>query len=156
MSEELSVNIVKLDPNAKIPTYGTAGAGAFDFYSIQDTIIYWGQPQIIGTGLAMEIPTGYSMLIFSRSGQGFNQDVRLSNCVGVIDSDYRGEIKIKLTRDANNGALIQTIPQSVTYRAGDRIAQGLLVKTPKVTFTQTEKFLTMTERGAGGLGSTGK
>ena len=85
------------------------------------------------------------MLLFSRSGHGFSSGVRLANCVGVIDSDYRGEIKIKLQKDTEYSYF--------AINPGDRIAQGLIIPYPRVEFVEGE--LTGTERGAGGFGSTG-
>ena len=139
----MKIKVKKLSPDAVMPAYATEGAGAFDLVGFnkqphKDTCTY-------DTGLAFEIPKGYVMLVFSRSGHGFKDDMRLANCVGVIDSDYRGEVKVKLTRD--NG--INAFPYS-----GDRIAQGMLIKLPKTTFEEVEE-LSATDRGQGGFGSTG-
>ncbi len=90
------------------------------------------------------------MLIFSRSGHGFNHNARLANCVGVIDSDYRGEVLVKLSMDDEF-----CDPETELYiRPGDRIAQAMLVQVPRCEFEVVEQ-LTITERGAGGFGSTG-
>lgn len=97
------------------------------------------------TGLAFEIPPGWVMLIFSRSGHGFKSQTRLANCVGVIDSDYRGQVSVRLTVDAGGGL-------SVAH--GDRIAQAMLVPIPRVELIEVDE-LSDTERGAGGFGSTG-
>ena len=102
---------------------------------------------MISTGLSVEIPSGYGLFIFSRSGQGFKSDVRLANCVGVIDSDYRGEIKIKLTKDVASWAMPSEI------KSGDAIAQGVILPYPRVTFVEADE-LSNTERGTGGFGST--
>ena len=85
------------------------------------------------------------MLIYSRSGHGFKNDVRLANCVGVIDADYRGELMVKLTGDTYG---------QLTIKPGDRIAQAMLVPVMKVHFKEVQE-LSETVRGAGGFGSTG-
>ena len=88
------------------------------------------------------------MLIFSRSGQGFNYDMRLANCVGVIDSDYRGELMVKLTKDVG--------PESqAIVNEGVAIAQGMLIKLDRIKFIEVEE-LSLTDRGTGGFGSTSK
>ena len=140
------LKIQRLFPAAKLPTYSTEGAAAFDFYATETLQIREGWPATFSTGLKAEVPEGYVLLLFSRSGHGFNKGIRLVNCVGVIDSDYRGEIKIKRTADATGGGLIQE---------GDRIAQGLLVEIPRVQIEEVEK-LSETRRGEGGFGSTGR
>lgn len=142
----MKVKIKKLAEEAKVPTYGTDGAGAFDFYTPHPVKVYEWANETVHTGIAMEIPAGHVMLIFSRSGQT-KDFVRLANCVGVIDSDYRGEIMIKLIRDN---------PYSMTdYPAGSRVAQGFIVPVPKVEFEIVSE-LSSTERGSSGFGSTGK
>lgn len=145
----MKIRIKKLNESAQVPSYATDGSACFDLYACVDTMlpIYEGVPVEVATGLSFEIPKGYVMLIFSRSGHAFKHDVRLSNCVGVIDSDYRGEVKVRLTRD-------QSFSTSMKVAQGDRIAQALLVPYPEVSFVEAEN-LTETERGFGGFGSTG-
>lgn len=145
------LKIKKLDKKAIVPKYATPGAGAFDLHAINvqtgEVSIYSGGPVVFDTGLAFEIPAGYAMLILSRSGNGFKQDTRLSNCVGLIDSDYRGQVRVKLTRDpASSSPLIA--------KEGDRIAQAIIVKADQWAFEVVEE-LSETERGEGGLGHTG-
>ena len=144
----MNVNLSLLYTDSIAPTYATEGSGAFDFYAHEYAQASYGQPAVIGTGVAMEIPPQHSLLVFSRSGHGFKHNVRLSNCVGVIDSDYRGEIFVKLTLDA------PSYLTSFPVQKGDRIAQGLIVYTPKIKFTEV-KTLSETKRGSLGLGSTG-
>jgi dUTP pyrophosphatase len=138
----------KLMEGAVLPTYATRGSAAFDIYSNQDAVIQYGQPAIIQTGLIPEIEEDHALLLFSRSGHGFNYNTRLANAVGVIDSDYRGQILVKLTMDFPSW--------QVTYNVakGDRIAQGIVIPVPRVyiseVFTVSE-----TARGEGGFGSTG-
>lgn len=140
----MKINIVLKDKDAAVPIYGTDGAVCFDFFAINNAWVARYEPGVFPTGLEMEIPYGYGLFIFSRSGHGFNNDIRLGNCVGVIDSDYRGEVKIKLTADGGEPKL---------FRKGDRIAQGCILPVPRVQFNVVEK-LSDTIRGAGGFGST--
>lgn len=140
------------------PTYATSGAGCFDIRADTynkletsdnehwSTTIGMNESITFGTGLFFEVPQGKVLLVFSRSGHGFNNNIRLSNCVGVIDSDYRGELKVKLTKDS--------IFSLFSINKGDRIAQAMLVDSNQVQFEIVEE-LSETKRGVGGLGSTG-
>lgn len=139
------IKVKLLSMDAKVPTYGTSGAACFDFYAINSGIVPANHSCIFRTGVAMEIPEGKALLIYSRSGHGFKNNLRLSNCVGVIDSDYRGEIKIKIKSDGGNGLMID---------AGERIAQGMIIDAPRYEF-EVVSDLSETERGDGGFGSTG-
>ena len=159
----MNIKIRKLHPGAIVPTYGTAGAAAFDLYAatVEKTLVaepyevggdrydsYRDDfPITAGTGLAFEIPEGYAMFIYSRSGHGFKHGVRLANCVGVIDSDYRGEVMVKLTTDDPDTRL--------DIASGDRVAQAVILPVPQVVFEVVDE-LTPTARGTGGFGSTGK
>jgi dUTP pyrophosphatase len=140
------VRVKKLDPAARLPEYATDGSGCFDLFASTGGMMNPGGSLVIDTGLAMEVPEGWVLKIYSRSGHGFNGDVRLSNCVGVIDSDYRGQVKVKLKSDG--GAMLLVTP-------GDRVAQGMLVEVERVSFVEVDQ-LTATGRGLGGFGSTGK
>lgn len=145
----MNLKICKLHSDAIVPQYQTLGAACFDLHAINVT---YGKLMIdssheFSTGLAFEIPAGYAMLIFSRSGHAWMNDVRLSNCVGIIDSDYRGEVKVKLTADWRKGNVLYV-------KDRDRIAQALVLPVPRVTFMVMD-YLSQTERGAGGFGSTG-
>ena len=145
---ELTVKLKKMHVDAKIPTYSTEQSAGFDFYSVDNVKISKENPQIIRTGVSVEIPNGYVMLLFSRSGHGFKNNVRLSNCVGVIDSDFRAEVLVKLAKDdiQNNEFHID---------AGDRIAQGIIIPFPKIIFEEATS-LSETNRGENGFGSTGR
>ena len=150
----MKLKVKKLHPDAILPKYATDGAACFDLHALGPADRFYDgqeiteQPLTLETGLAFEVPKGHVMLIFSRSGHGFMNDTRLANCVGVIDSDYRGEVMVRLTRD---GAW-ETKPLRV--RPGDRIAQAMIVPIPQVELELVDE-LTSTERGTGGLGSTG-
>ena len=139
----MEVKVKKVHKDAKLPTYATDGSGCFDFYTVDKGMVGV-IDHIFDTGLQMEIPKGYALFIFSRSGHGFNQKIRLSNCVGVIDSDYRGNIKINLISDRG----------AISFKTGDRIAQGCILPVPHVTFQGVDD-LSETDRGQGGFGSTG-
>lgn len=155
IGKKMILNISKVSPTAIIPTYASAGAACFDLHADMSGdpnafhCVNHGTPALIRTGLAVEVPENHVMLVFSRSGHGFKTNVRLSNCTGVIDSDYRGEIMVRLTRDNDEGGV-------VTIRHGDRIAQAMIVPIPRVIFYEVdESELTRTERGTSGFGSTG-
>ena len=144
----MNVKIKKLHPLAMRPTYGSPGAACFDMYAVLDDPIAVepGSSRVLNTGLAFEIPEGWCMKVYSRSGHGFNYDVSLSNSVGVIDSDYRGEVKVKLRNDSDAPFVVTT---------GDRVAQAEIVPAWQHDFAFADD-LTETERGLGGFGSTGR
>lgn len=146
MTDTLRIKIKKLCADAVAPQYATPGAACFDLHSTTEGVATKEAPLVCGTGLAFEIPDGHVMLVFSRSGHGFKNDVRLSNCVGVIDADYRGEVKVKLAKDSLGGIL--------PVQKKDRIAQAMVIPVDKVAFVEVEE-LGSTERGEGGFGSTG-
>lgn len=151
----MKLRILKLHPEARVPQYATEGAACFDLHAVIESACMEAEPRYTEpvttrTGLAFEVPAGHVMLIFSRSGHGFNHDTRLANCVGVIDSDYRGEVQVKLTRDPRD----EFVP-TLRFQHGDRIAQALILPIPRVEFEVVEE-LTTTDRGAGGFGSTGQ
>ncbi len=144
----------KAPPAAVLPIYGSGGAGCFDLTAVEvnggtDPVnVLCGAPVLCNVGLAFEIPVGHVMLIFSRSGHGFKNAIRLSNCVGVIDSDYRGTVQVKLTMDASQDY------RPIQIKPGDRVAQAMIIPAPYVHFELAEE-LGETERGEGGFGSTG-
>ena len=148
----LNVNILLEHPKAIMPFYATDGAAAFDLFSVESEIIYPHQSVIFNTGVKIEVPEDHVLLIFSRSGHGFKNDIRLSNCVGVIDHDYRGLIKVKLAYDR-----VAEPPYSDAFEVfeGDRIAQGIIFPFPRVGFTIVSE-LSETARGENGFGHTGR
>lgn len=156
--EEMNeLNIYLSRPGARIPTYATSGSACFDIYAVLDEplSVCVGEPVIVPTGLKFDIPVGYALMIYSRSGHGFNNDVRLSNCVGVIDSDYIGELMVKLTQDVDHyeGEDVVFAPFRVNH--GDRIAQGMLIPVEQVTFNQVNEPPRQKTDRQGGFGSTG-
>lgn len=146
----MNIKIKRLTETAKLPTYATEHACGFDLYAdLLVTEQLWPDlPVVIPTGIAVEIPEGYGLLILSRSGHGFKEGVRLSNCVGLIDSDYRGEIKVSLIKDTEDGNCLLEINDH------DRIAQGIIVPIPRVNFVEVDE-LSETVRGENGFGHTG-
>lgn len=128
-----------------LPKKASAGAACFDIQSADNTEIAPRHAGIVRTGLKFKLPENHVLLIFSRSGHGFKNNVRLSNSVGVIDSDYRGEIKISLQNDGD---------ETFSVRYGERVAQGLIVPIPQVAMV-AGVVIADTARGAGGFGSTG-
>lgn len=147
------MKVKKLHPEAIIPKYATKGAACFDLYTINSNPLCEGRSNVYGTGLSFEIPEDHVMLVFSRSGHGFKHGIRLSNCVGVIDSDFRGEVMVKLHMDINEFDSPEIMKQYI--EAGDRIAQAMVIPVKQVTFEEVDELGT-TDRGSGGFGSTGK
>lgn len=143
------LGVKRLTDSAILPAFATAGAACFDLHADLRADgynqVYFRESEVIRTGLAFDIPEGYALMIYSRSGHGFKNDVRLANCVGVVDSDFTGEVKIKLTIDNEEGFIVEH---------GSRVAQAMLIKLPSVQLVEVEELKT-TERGANGFGSTG-
>ena len=143
------VKIKKLSENAVIPTKATAGSAGSDLYACIDeaVTIRPGEPVKIPTGIAIEIgESELAAFIFARSGLGVKHGICLSNGVGVIDSDYRGEICVGLCNVSN---------REYTVMPGERIAQMVIMPVICAEFEETE-ILSGTDRGDGGLGSSGK
>lgn len=141
------VNVKKLNSNAIIPTKGSDKAAGMDLYACTSSpiIIAPHQTVKVGTGLAMELPDGYFGAIFARSGLATKQGLRPSNCVGVIDEDYRGEFIVALHNDTDEPQMINPM---------ERIAQLVLVPYLSFSFNEVDE-LNETKRGEGGFGSTG-
>lgn len=140
----MEIKIKKLDKNAVIPKYAHPGDAGMDIVatSITETEDYIEY----GTDLAFRLPDNHVMLIFPRSSNS-KKDLLLCNSVGVLDSQYIGELKIRYKRTKN--------PSDKIYSVGERVAQIMILPYPKVEFKEVEE-LSQTERGEGGFGSTGK
>jgi len=147
----IDLRIRKMHDDVETPIYASNGAACFDIFAFinpsEDVYIQPGTTKIFNTGIQVEVPVGYVLQIFSRSGHGFKNNVRLNNCVGIIDSDYRGEICVKLIQDESSDS-------PFVVKNGDRIAQAMIVEIPTVNFVLIED-LSQTDRGNGGFGSTG-
>lgn len=142
------IRVRKLRENAILPAYGSEEAAGADLYACLEESITLapGETVFIPTGLAMEIPKGYAGLVYARSSMGAKRGLAPANKVGVIDSDYRGEIMVALH---NHGSTVQSVS------GGERIAQLLVTPVLQPIFQETEE-LSDTLRGRGGFGSTGK
>ncbi len=142
------IEIKRLNENAKIPTYGTEYSAGADIYALvegESVIIKPGESKMISTGLAFAIPEGFVGLIVARSSLGTKRGLAPANKVGVIDSDYRGEVRVVLH---NHGCESQMVEN------GERIAQILFVPYYAANFKVVDELDT-TVRGVGGFGSTG-
>lgn len=157
----MNVMVKKLHPDAIIPEFKTGGAAGFDLHTTEDITIPPNRVivkrtdtdlefelandnyAIAGTGLAFEIPDGYELEIRGRSGLAFNYRVTSYN--GTVDSDYRGEVKLLLFNNGN---------QTITFKKGERVAQGIIKKIEQVNFIEADN-LSETDRGIKGFGSTG-
>ena len=142
------VRVKKLNPTAKLPTYGSADAAGADLYACLEgpVTIAPGETAWIPTGIALEVPKGCAGLVYARSSMGAKRGLAPANKVGVIDSDYRGEIRVVLL---NHGKVIQTV------EPGERIAQFVITPVLTPVYEEAEE-LTESGRGAGGFGSTGR
>lgn len=139
------LKICKLHPDAVVPQYATEGAACFDLSTTHPGEVGAHSAATFATGLAVEVPPGQVLQVFSRSGHGFKHGIRLGNCVGIIDPDFRGELMVRLRNDS---------PIAFSFEPGDRIAQAMLIPIPRVEFEVVEQ-LSLTDRGSGGFGSTG-
>jgi len=138
------MKIVLVDSNSKLPEYSRDGDAGIDFYSRAEA--YWEDgTAFVPLGVKVAIPLNHVLLIFSRSGHGFNRGISLVNCVGVIDSNYRGEICVKLKSDRKNQEDI---------KIGEKVAQGILFELPRIYLDLVDE-LPISNRGENGFGSSG-
>lgn len=171
---ELRVQVLR--EGVEMPRYATSGAAAFDFKAAETTVFEPGALGKVALGLAFEIPDGYVMIVCMRSGIGAKTSLRQSNGIGVIDSDYRGEVSMLFDNTAPltniysdevetlDGINVSTdglsdhhlgLPVgSYVIQKGDRIAQGFLMQLPQVDMVRVDS-LSETDRGSGGFGHTG-
>lgn len=140
-----TVRIKLLHPAAQLPVSGSALAAGADVHSVTETVIMPGDSAVIETGLAFELPDGYMIEAVGRSGLGFKFGIRLANCIGVIDQDYTGELKLKLVNDGNAPFKVEV---------GDRVGQILLREYTQMQFEEVSE-ISETARGNGGFGSSG-
>ena len=144
------VNIIKVRENAIVPVRATSGSAGYDLHACvdKDLTIKKGELVRISCGVAIELPSNeYAAFVFARSGLGMKYGISLSNGVGVIDSDYRGEIQVGLCRMSDG--------EPYTIKNGDRVAQMIVMRVNVVNFKLVEN-LGESERGSGGFGSTGR
>ena len=145
--QKINVFFKKLDANAKVPTYGSPYSAGADIYALCDgsVTIPAGKSAFVHTGISLEIPEGVVGLIYARSGMACKRDIAPANKVGVIDSDYRGEIIVCLHNHGQDDAVIEN---------GERVAQMVFAPYFAADFAESEE-LSDTMRGTGGFGSTG-
>lgn len=145
---ENKIAVKKLHPAAKLPVYGSAEAAGADLHACLDApvTVMPGETAWIPTGIAVEVPRGCAGLVYARSGMAAKRGLAPANKVGVIDSDYRGEVKVVLLNHSKEPQVVEP---------GERIAQFVItpVLTPEYMLVEE---LTDTQRGIGGFGSTGK
>lgn len=169
----MNVKVKRLNDAAVIPQYAKLGDSGFDLVATEDVIIAPGETALVPTGLAFEIPDGYELQIRPRSGVSLRTKLRVANTPGTVDSSYRGEVKVIIDNIAQLDELsyywtfidatIQPIDNGAqecpygTYliRAGDRIAQGVIIPAIRVNLEETDGELTESERGEGGFGHSG-
>ncbi|WP_404303556.1 dUTP diphosphatase [Paenibacillus sp. DP01] len=168
----MNVKIKRLHPDAVIPQYATSGAAAFDLVAVEDVIIAPGETKKVPLGLAFEIPEGYVMIVAMRSGVALKTKLRQPNGIGVIDSDYRGEVAMMFDNiqtvlpideyyewptfiDGSEAVGVNLLSGECIIRKGDRVAQAFILPIPHVNLIETDEELSETERGTGGFGHTG-
>lgn len=155
----MKVKIKKLHPNAVLPKYAKAGDAGLDLTAVSMKIDEYGNVHF-GTGLAFEIPEGHVGLIFPRSSN-CKKDLILTNCVGVIDSSYRGEVSFKFRpiitymKESKGCHVIKESICAREFEIGDRVGQIIIMPYPHIEFEEVDE-LSETERGIGGYGSSGK
>ena len=145
---ELAVEFAKLDPEARLPTQGSAEAAGWDLYALEETTVVRHKSSLIRTGLATAIPSGWEGQIRCRSSLG-KKGMIMPNGLGTIDADYRGELMVLATWIGEGDSFV--------VAKGERVAQMLFAPVPKVTIVETSvEELGTTSRGKGGFGSTGQ
>lgn len=144
--EKTKVKFIKLNENAVVPTYGTQYSAGADLYASEECEIGAGKTVMVHTALAMEIPEGFGGFVFARSGLATKRGLAPANKVGVIDSDYRGEIMVSLYNQSGETQVVAK---------GERIAQLVIIPYITEKFIESDA-LSETVRGEGGFGSTGR
>ena len=169
----MEIRYSKIDKEAVVPAYATEGSAGFDFVAIEDVVIQPQETKLVRTGIVVECPKDTALMIYPRSGMSIKTTLRLANCVGVVDSDYRGEVMIPLFNTAApckhqvyeyriaDGTKVSAydkgcVPDgTVVICKGDRIAQGVIHAVTHADFVYA-KEVSKTTRGKGGFGSSGK
>lgn len=141
----MKINIKKLHEDAIVPTYAKAWDAGADLYADKDYTIYYNDREVVGTGIAIEIPSGYVGLIHPRSGMASKYGITVLNSPGTIDAGYRGELKVILVNHTGS---------NYDVKKGDKIAQLVIQKVEEAEFTVVDE-LNDSSRGDGGFGSTG-
>jgi dUTP pyrophosphatase len=142
----MRLTVTRLRPSVPLPVYSSPGAAAFDLAAADDVEIGPGEIKLVGTGLVVAVPDGHFLAIFARSSTPLKRGLMVANGVGVLDADYCGpddELKVQLLNVTN---------EPVAIKAGDRLAQGIVLQAPRVEFVEGEA----TAPSRGGFGSTGR
>ena len=145
LSDALTIRITRIHADAVLPEYQTAGAAAFDLAAVENVTVAPGRVALIPTGLVIQVPLRMFLGIFARSSTPMKKGLIVANGVGVIDPDYCGptdEVKI---------AVMNFTDEAVTVKAGDRVAQGILLEAPRVEWAEAET----SDVSRGGFGSSG-
>ncbi len=142
----MTLRVRRLDSRALLPTRAYPGDAGIDLYALDDHVLEPGERAAIGTGISVEIPDGQAGLVLPRSGLAARHGIALVNAPGLIDSGYRGEIRVLLLNTDRR--------EPFTISAGARIAQLVLVRVETPDVTEVDD-LALSERGAGGFGSSG-
>ncbi len=142
----MELRLARLDPRAQVPTRAHPGDAGLDLHAAQDAVLPPGERASIGTGIAVEIPSGYAGLVIPRSGLAARHGISVVNAPGLIDAGYRGEIRV---------LLLNTDPREpFEVRAGARIAQLVIIPVALAEPVEVDSLET-SQRGTGGFGSTG-
>ena len=156
-----NINYTMLDDDAVVPKYANDGDAGMDLVSIEDVSLFAGETMMVRTGIAIEIPRGFAGLVMPRSGLALN-GINLANCVGLIDSGYRGEVKVELHNNnpsriikrEKGGISVRDNIEAFEVHKGDRIAQLVIVSVATATMCLVNR-LGASQRGTEGFGSTG-
>ena len=143
----MRLRIRRLHPHVTLPQYGTAGAAAFDLALSEDVTIAPGEVRLVPTGLVIEVPEGMFLAVFARSSTPLKKGLMVANGVGVVDSDFCGptdELKVPI---------LNITSQPVRLVAGDRIAQGIILPSPRVEWDEVTE---LRSDSRGGFGATGR
>jgi dUTP pyrophosphatase len=146
MNDKISINFTRIASGAAIPSHGQKGDAGYDLSSVEDAVLQPFERKLIRTGIAIELPPGRAGLVVPRSGNAINKGLSLVNTPGLIDSNYRGELKII--------AINLDPAKPIEIHQGDRIAQLVIIKADDADFTEVET-LSNTDRGSDGFGSSG-
>jgi dUTP pyrophosphatase len=142
----MNLPIARLDPRARLPTRAYDGDAGLDLYALEDLVLEPGARASVRTGIAVQIPDGHAGLVLPRSGLAARHGITLANAPGLVDAGYRGELRVLLLNTDRSG--------SFSVAAGDRIAQLVLVRVEAPEPVEVQE-LALSQRGAGGFGSSG-
>ena len=146
MNSGITLPIQRLDPAVELPSYAYVGDAGLDLRSAEDVVLAPHERRLISTGLAIAIPDGYAGFVQPRSGMALKQGLSMANTPGLVDSHYRGELKVC--------AINLDDEKPIAITRGDRIAQLVILPVPQVTLLEVDQ-LDETDRGTGGFGSSG-